>query len=83
MRHLVFLHGLIQADTLGLCAVLCLETPSAGRFYARHRNCRFEHGGPIGVSGLGYVTYEQCVSGCGVWPKKLYQNTGYPLAPPW
>jgi hypothetical protein len=60
-----------------------LRPTRAGRFYARHRDCRFEHHGPIGVSGLGYVTCEECVSRCGVWPKTLYQDTGYPLVPPW
>jgi hypothetical protein len=55
----------------------------AGWFYARHRNCRFEHGGPIGISGVGYYTYEQCVSRCGAWPDRLHQTVDYPFTPPW
>lgn len=61
-----------------------LHPTKAGRFYARHHNCRFRHVGPVGVRGMGYYTYEECASHCGVWPMAgNYQDTGYPLTPPW
>lgn len=60
-----------------------LRPTKAGRFYARHKRCKFSHHGPLGVRG-GWVTYVKCENVyCYLWPDRLYEDTGYPLVPPW
>ena len=60
-----------------------LRPTKAGRFYARHKSCTFRQSHVLG-NMHGYYTYTECTNWEHYGPRhreRLYEDTGYPLAP--